>query len=84
MEPTDRRRRFQNERPRRGNEMKVYWLNGGLRLEPETDKDLKRVSAIEAAVRVLEGVEITTNQPKASFSSPELAQTALGSASKLL
>ena len=64
--------------------MKVYWLDGGLRLEPETSEDEKRIAAIEAAIRALEGVTIQAPLGETGFSSPELHQIFVGSASKFL
>jgi hypothetical protein len=53
--------------------MKVYWLDEGLRLVPESSVDRGRIEAIETMLRDLEGVSIhkaETDQP--SFTSPEL------------
>lgn len=61
--------------------MRVLWLNDALRLEPESDHDRERLLALENAIRTLAGMRIADVVPDGSFSSPELDQAALGSAS---
>lgn len=62
--------------------MRVFWLNGGLRLEPESDGDRETVTPVEKAIRVLSTTRIACETTDGTFSSPEL-QAALGSASNV-
>lgn len=64
--------------------MKVFWLDGGLKINPEGEKDVQRLTTLEAAVRAFDGMVITELEKGDQHSSPELVQTAVGSASKFL
>jgi hypothetical protein len=59
--------------------MRVYWLNCGLRLEPEGENDMAAVIEIERAIRTLAGLRIAP-EVQSRGSSFDLDQAALGSA----
>jgi hypothetical protein len=61
--------------------MKVFWLDGGLKLDPECEQDRRRLSALEPAIRSLSGLVIAEPNEERHYTSPELTQTVVGSAS---
>lgn len=58
--------------------MRVYWLDGGLRLEPESNDERARVVLIETAIRALADTQIAEEVQGEGFTSVELDQAALG------
>lgn len=62
--------------------MKIYWLNGGLRIEPETEGEFPKVTALETAIRALADARIADPVDAKGFSCVELDHAALGSSIK--
>jgi hypothetical protein len=60
--------------------MRVFWLDGGLRIQPETSDEIEATLQIEKAIRVLSDTRIAKEVQLPSYSDERIVQAAFGSA----